>query len=409
MSTYGFPRDDRVWADVADFLHRHVRSDDLVLAPNNFLYEIRNTVHYFAAGHIPLSKFRLAVIHKRRLAQINPFVLQTVLSSWNPVFVNEMFVVFSRSAEREMPVAAPEHIQSLMESATRMLPPTPPMGPGTVEVGVVVTTYNRSWALARSLPAIMQQKAHVLVVDDHSCEDEAAQNEEICRRLGALYIKLSGNRGVACVVNVGLGYFLADSRIEWIAVIQDDVELVPDAMAVLSEIADNRTRPILTGYYAQEHPVRERQIIGGREVLLQWTCSGQFLYADRDYWLNVLPIPTQYLGAPKPKDLRPSNAGGSDWDWWATAWAPNSALKRGLDIICVPDLATHLAHSGELSTWGNKHELRVHKVEFSKAQRRQSHMANLAVRRSPVLATTLMTIRGTVNGTPLLLFVLVPH
>jgi hypothetical protein len=60
-----------------------------------------------------------------------------------------------------------------------------------------------------------------------------------------------------------------------------------------------------------------------------------------------MPIPTPYLGAPKPTGGRPGQ--GSDEDWWVTAWSPNAIAKRGGYVICVPGLVR--TFDVERSTW----------------------------------------------------------
>ena len=130
---------------------------------------------------------------------------------------------------------------------------------------------------------------------------------------------------------------------------QDDVQLSPEALKALKAVRHIRERPILTPYYAKEHMVHGRARIEDYDVLFQRSAPGLMLYAHRDYWRDVLPIPTPHLGAPKGRGKRPGQ--GADEDWWITAWSPRSAPKRGLYITCIPDLAEHLAEEPALSTW----------------------------------------------------------
>ncbi|MBI2357484.1 MAG: glycosyltransferase, partial [Deltaproteobacteria bacterium] len=217
------------------------------------------------------------------------------------------------------------------------------------DTAAVITTYNRPWALARSLPQVLALGCPVLVVDDgsepaHEQDCERIRREHSCARLH--WLRLPSNRGLPCARNIGLCYWLADPAMEWISAFDDDVDVRPDLFARLRPVQDAVRRPLLTGRLAPEHPVVGEATIHGTRVLFHHSAAGTHFHAHRQYWLEVLPIPTPFLGAPE-------HGRGSDSDWWVGSFSPNSIVKRGAKIACVPGLVRTFATTAQQSTCGN--------------------------------------------------------
>ncbi len=211
--------------------------------------------------------------------------------------------------------------------------------PGAVGRAILVTTYARRAALQRSLPQIVALGVPVLVVDDGSPATARDANRAICAAAGATYLPLPDNRGLPTALNVGLSVLMADPGVRWISYFQDDVDVNPDALALLAAVEDARARPLITGYDADEHPTVETVDIAGVTVKRKRSTPAMHLHAHVDYWAGVMPIPSPYTGAPKPR------AGASMEDWWIVNDAPQSAEHRGLLVVCVPGLVrTFLWH-----------------------------------------------------------------
>src|SRR6185436_13666813 len=117
-----------------------------------------------------------------------------------------------------------------------------------MKTAVIVTTFNRPACLARSLPQIVaaarEVGAPVLVVDDGSeMTEEVPINGHFSGLairqprigLGATWIWLPENRGLAGALNIGLSYWLADPSIQAISYFQDDVEVDPLCIAACNE------------------------------------------------------------------------------------------------------------------------------------------------------------------------------
>jgi len=213
----------------------------------------------------------------------------------------------------------------------------------------LVTTYNRPQALARSLPQIVALGAPVLVVDDGSTNRR--KNEDICLGCQAQYLYLPMNRGLAAAMNAGLAYWLADKSIEWISYFQDDVDVHPRCLQILSQF--QKSHLIMTGHDATAHPSHHGTTkTGNVPVKYKWSSAGVHIYAAAGFWADVWPIPTFELGAPK----RNGNSGrgiGSNVDWWIVKDSPYSSKKLGKEIVCVPNLVRTFCWRPEDSSWNN--------------------------------------------------------
>jgi hypothetical protein len=288
------------------------------------------------------------------LDQIAAAFLLDALAKMRPIFANEVFVILGRRRPL-WPRIRQRHLQPLLNYARvgRALPDTPAAQHSTA---IVVTTYNRPWALARSLPQIAALGAPMLVVDDGSDAGPRQENAKLAAQCGAQLLALPSNRGLAAAINAGIAFWLADPACQWITLFSDDVDVRPDTLKVLWEVQDAASqaqragpRPVLAGRYAPEHPLFGKGQVAGHEVCYQRSSPGFPMHAHRSYWQDVLPVPTLYLGAPKPGH----NGQGSGTDWWITAWSPKSVTKKGLFVICIPGLVRHFANATDQSTWDN--------------------------------------------------------
>lgn len=339
---------DPQWRAVAAFLAPTLPPGGLILAPNDFLAVFRGTVaDHVRRDAMPEARFHFFVLHKGpRLHRVDDAFLREAVAGI-AVFANAVFVVYA-PPDTPLPPAPPEHVHALLEQAAQR--PRGKRGEKTVQV---IGTYNRAWALRRTLASLRHCGAPIMVVDDGSAGLNRWRNRLAARRAGALYFPLPDNRGLANAVNVGLCHALSDPGTTWISVTNDDVEMAPAGLAVLAEVA--RAAPggpagtVVTGYSSPAHAHTGTGTLAGHAVAYARSHSGQHIFAHRHYWQAVMPIPTQYRGAPR--------AGGglfdghaSDEDWWVGSWAPASAVKRGFDVVIVPGVVTTFGEGR--STWG---------------------------------------------------------
>lgn len=344
-----FPTDDPNWMEVCTLLQTHGTPLSPVLAPNDFLELIPGTYHYNVSYLFPAEHFDFIVVHKGMVAEIEPAILSHAVRRFHAVLANPVFVVYAKSPLLNLELPDENNVRSLEEQID--IDDIYESSITPVRYAAVITTYNRAESLGRSLPQVLQLGMPAVVVDDGSSEAVAQDNQRIANQHNTPYIRIPGNRGLPNAINVGVGYWLADPDITWISYFQDDVDIHPDLLTILSKIQHPTERPLLAGRDAAEHPTFATKEIAGRTVLLKRSIPGQHLHAHRRYWQAVLPIPTPYLGAPK-KDLgKPGQ--GADEDWWITAWAPHSITKTGGYVVCIPDLVNTFCPDADDSTWGN--------------------------------------------------------
>jgi hypothetical protein len=295
---------------------------------------------------------RWAVFRKSRMNEVPLDLVDRLGRDFRCRLENGRFIVLGRGAERRPSaffdtVFGPRDAgdgTALFEAGDA--PPT-----AADLRAAVVSTYNRPQALARTLPQIAALGVPVLVVDDGSSAEAAAENRSLAAAHGAAYLGLPANRGIAAAINAGIAYWLADPDIAWISYFQDDVDVDSGLFDVLAAYEDARTQPVMTGLDTNEHAALRTLEADGRTLKYKDNSTGMHLHCHRDYWAAVLPVPSRYLGAPK------AGQGGSGADAWIVKRAPGSVVPRGLSVLCVPGLVTTFAWRGEDSTWGNQHLL----------------------------------------------------
>jgi GT2 family glycosyltransferase len=98
-----------------------------------------------------------------------------------------------------------------------------------MSIAAIVPVWNGRELLERLIASVQRQTqpASELIVIDNGSTDGAP---EVARRRGARVIAMGRNAGFAAAVNRGI----RESRSEWIAVLNNDVELAPNYFAILA-------------------------------------------------------------------------------------------------------------------------------------------------------------------------------
>jgi glycosyltransferase involved in cell wall biosynthesis len=331
-----FPSDP-YWTEALAFLEAQVQSTDAILAPNDFLEIFPGTYHYRVSHLFPAGNFAFVIFHKGMVEEINQALALEVLERFHLVFTNDVFVIYAQVPIANLPTPDDRQTRALVEQVETtdrfdsLLT--------TQTCAIVVTTYNRPENLARSLPQIVALGAPVLVVDDGSDAEAAAANQKLADQYQVALWRSPTHRQPPATITAGVNYWLADPRIAWISFFRDDVNVRSDALTILQQIQDPKY-PILTGRDAPEHPVIQTETIAEHQVLLKRSSPGIHFHAHRDYWAAVLPIPTPVIDLP---------GRGTDEDWWITAWSPNSIVKQGGSLLCVPGLVSTFADAEPLT------------------------------------------------------------
>ena len=339
-------------------LDRTGATQERVVIPFDFQGERPSAVSHGALFlRSELDPFEAVLVDTERLADVDPRMLERLRTTFGCVWRADPFAVFSRGngdGSNSKDIAhAPllKRMQALESTERRGFTPHRPKEPSLAKPGsktaVLVTTFNRPSALARSLPLIGALGCPLLVVDDGSDAEAATANRALCQRHAARYLLLPENRGLPSAMNIGLDYWLADPEVEWISYLQDDVDVKPELLEVMRSLQDPTEAPLLTGFDAADHPTVATSQRGERIIRTKRTTPAVHLHGHRSYWASVMPIPSPYLGAPKPR------VGASLEDWWITSHAPSSVEKRGLVIPCAPGLVTTFLTHRDDSTWDN--------------------------------------------------------
>lgn len=327
-----FPNDSH-WIQVRTFLEQHAKPLDAILAPNDFLELFPGTYPYSVSQTLPARQFSFVVFHKGLISEVAPHLTLEVLQQFHPVLANPVFVVYSKTLLPQTVSPQDIHLQPLLEQFE--LSSSPPVSLDKPTCAAIIATRDRPWCLERSLPQLLQLGIPVVVVDNASQADHAQKTQQIAARYKVPLIHLPVDRGWANVINTGISYWLADPTIAWISYFQDNVDVKVNALGILSHIQHPTERPLLTGRDDPEHSTFGTETIADHSVLLKRSVPGVHFHAHRRYWASIIPIP--YL-SPSRSDLTPKP--GIDEDWWITAWSPDSIVKQGGYVICVPGLVS---------------------------------------------------------------------
>ncbi|NJO41083.1 MAG: glycosyltransferase [Cyanobacteria bacterium RU_5_0] len=328
-----FPLNDPHWIHTRSFLEQYAQPIDPILAPIDFLEFFPGTYPYNVSHVLPADHFAFVVIHKGMVAEINYSLVLETIERFHPAFANEVFILYSKTPLSDIAPPHPTDIEALIEQIKRDARYT---SRTSIEqpCAAVITTYDRSQYLERSLPQIVKLGVPIVIVDDASSSTHREANQRLAHTCQIPLIYIPASQGLANAINVGVSYWLANPAIDWISYFQDDVEVRPDLLKILARIQHPHDRPLLTGRSAIEHPTLESHEIDSYRVLLKRSTSGEHLHAHRDYWRSVLPIPKLDIASHN------GQVSGADADWWITAWSPQSVAKRGGYVVCVPDLVS---------------------------------------------------------------------
>lgn len=291
--------------------------------------------------------FDAIVVRQDQLTALPPAVIAALHQSYACVYANRRFALFTR-APSQAPSRAAAVVAQRVETLIAVTPAPPAPRTSTPhDCVIVMTTFNRPAALARALPQVANLGYRVIVVDDGTTGAAGRENASICEVSGAARLALPDNRGLAAAMNIGLAYAMADPAVEWISYFQDDVDVAPEVMSGLHAIADRHQRPLVTGYDAHQHATDREVEVAGYTVKLKGSSPAVHLHGHVDYWKSVMPIPSEYVGAPRRRWE------ASMEDYWIVNNATGALTKRGLLIACLPGLVRTFLYDAGDSTWDN--------------------------------------------------------
>jgi len=115
-----FPENDEYWTDALEFLKKHHKAGEAVVAPAEFAEKIPDVRPYASTFAAPTEIPPWAVIHKGMPGDINEEFLIALSKKMEPVFASEVFVIFStekrlKTLDWDLP-----HIISLSENIAQL-------------------------------------------------------------------------------------------------------------------------------------------------------------------------------------------------------------------------------------------------------------------------------------------------
>ena len=105
---------DQFWTDTLNFYAANHSSGEMSLLPDEFINIKPNSYPYSSSNFGKATRFAWIVIHKGRLDKIKLKFLVDATNSLNPVFVNEVFVIFSKLKDLKRISSSNPHLSSFL-------------------------------------------------------------------------------------------------------------------------------------------------------------------------------------------------------------------------------------------------------------------------------------------------------
>ncbi|MBG1270759.1 FkbM family methyltransferase [Nostoc sp. WHI] len=91
-----FPINDKYWVNTAEFLQKNIQSENRVVAPDEFKEKFIGFISYESIIQNSSNDFQWVIIHKGMMENLEYAFLDKVVNEYNPVFANEVFVIFTK-------------------------------------------------------------------------------------------------------------------------------------------------------------------------------------------------------------------------------------------------------------------------------------------------------------------------
>ncbi|MGB9715441.1 MAG: class I SAM-dependent methyltransferase [Thermodesulfovibrionales bacterium] len=104
---------DRYWTDVVEFIKKHLKEGEKLIAPVEFEEKFPAIVYSYS--NAIAGGFQWAIIHKGLMNELDFDILKYVTNKFIPVFANEVFVVFSDRRELNLVSPNSPHLKSFWE------------------------------------------------------------------------------------------------------------------------------------------------------------------------------------------------------------------------------------------------------------------------------------------------------
>ncbi|MHC5610772.1 MAG: FkbM family methyltransferase [Nostoc sp.] len=91
-----FPINDKYWVNTAEFLQKNIQVGNSVVAPDEFEEKFTGFISYESIIESSSNDFQWVIIHKGMMDNLEYAFLNKVVNEYNPVFANEVFVIFTK-------------------------------------------------------------------------------------------------------------------------------------------------------------------------------------------------------------------------------------------------------------------------------------------------------------------------
>ncbi len=338
---------NKYWNPLIKFLKKNKLENQIFIGPEVLLYDFPKVFPYQILKDIELEDydFEYIVFHKKLTDDLTNEFLDLIKEKYKPVWGNHLFVVYKKNPNKKDKLRALKHLLYTRPNLDKHYKKE-----SGKKTGIVITTYNRPQALINLLSQLKERPEEIVIVNDGSDKRFEQQYQQIKDKFPQFtYIDNPKNIGLVFSMNTAFSYFLSDPDVEWIHYFQDDVVIKdPNFFTKTMSVADKKEYPVVTGLYLNAHRIFHKKEINNLPVYLTRSTGAPHFLTHRKYLTKNMPIPNPYVGAPKADKGRPGQ--GSDEDWWLFSWSPNSIVKKGKYVACIPELcSTDL--NPDNSTW----------------------------------------------------------
>jgi hypothetical protein len=196
-----------------------------VFGPEEFSPYLRALTPLSPCRDLPADlTFDCIVVRQDQLNLLAAPLIAVLQQAYSCAYANRRFALFGLGPLVGPPPAAAAQVARRLATLSAPVASTVLARTTTpTDRAILVTTFNRPAALARSLPQIAALGCAVVVVDDGSEGRLARENAVLCERYQVTRLALPENRGLAAAMNIGFSYLLADppcsgshiSRMTW--------------------------------------------------------------------------------------------------------------------------------------------------------------------------------------------------
>lgn len=110
-----FIASDIQWLTATNFVKQHLQPGETVLAPPKLRSLFPKCYPYSSAAELAVDQFQWVLVHKGKLAAIDPSFLKHTVQQLTPVFANAVFVVFSNRTDVPPQISNPADVDSLIQ------------------------------------------------------------------------------------------------------------------------------------------------------------------------------------------------------------------------------------------------------------------------------------------------------